>query len=550
MQLYQSTLEAGYEKHKDVEFSRIESIYINNFRSLKDRTLKLGKNITLITGKNGTMKSTLLGLLAHPFSSPQNAKDHFGNPLKTTLSDVFRLSLQKDTDKYSYYLNFHTSSDEHISEIIRVYPMADLTRHRVVVGKDNKGGGGNFSLNTCFVNLKRLFPIIETEAQEDATLIFSEGERKAISKAYLKIMQRTAFDSIISVTDNKSKNTIGPVQAAYDFNSISSGEDNLGNILIKMLAFERNKSSNPAALQGIFCIDELEASLHPVSLIKLFDYLLEWSEKQNIQVVITTHSLYLIDHCLRKQLQHESFREKISLNMVSTRSVGDDCNYRILHNPTYKDAYKELTFNDIDAPSPYKVNIICEDKVAKRLISSIIKSKKILSHVDFITDVSGKDAGSGASCSALVSLAKNGVKLLDDSIIIVDSDVSNAQLQSVRNTSVSLFRIPDPECLAIEKRIVKFIATLDGADPFFKDKEKDNFISDFTDYNINPLDINATDNIRHYKNWASSNPLFLTSYITSYVKHNVDTFDTFRQALLGEINKRRESKSLPPLEYN
>lgn len=100
-----STAESlGYLNNKDVKFKYITELYIQKFRSLKDRTLQLGKYITVITGKNGTMKSSLLGLIAHPFSSPNNAKDLYGKPLKTDMRTVFRLSLEKDTEEYIYII--------------------------------------------------------------------------------------------------------------------------------------------------------------------------------------------------------------------------------------------------------------------------------------------------------------------------------------------------------------------------------------------------------------------------------------------------------------
>ena len=102
-----SAKEIGYPTNKDVVFKTIMGIYIKSFRSLKDRTIKLGNYFTLITGKNGTMKSTILGLIAHPFSSPNNAKDLFDNDLKTQIRDVFHLSM-KNNFNYLYYLMCET----------------------------------------------------------------------------------------------------------------------------------------------------------------------------------------------------------------------------------------------------------------------------------------------------------------------------------------------------------------------------------------------------------------------------------------------------------
>ncbi len=48
----------GYASNKDVKFSKYKGIYIKRFRSLNDCELELGSNITVISGKNGTMKSS------------------------------------------------------------------------------------------------------------------------------------------------------------------------------------------------------------------------------------------------------------------------------------------------------------------------------------------------------------------------------------------------------------------------------------------------------------------------------------------------------------
>lgn len=112
MMLNDSAKKSGYKSNKDVKFKKIDSIYIEKFRTLADRTVVLGKNITLISGKNGTMKSSILGLIAHPFSSPNSAKDVFGKSLKTDMRNVFRMSLAKDTNEYKYFLNATTSTEK------------------------------------------------------------------------------------------------------------------------------------------------------------------------------------------------------------------------------------------------------------------------------------------------------------------------------------------------------------------------------------------------------------------------------------------------------
>ena len=553
MELKMPATESGYSSNKDVKFKKIDSIFIENFRTLKNRTILLGDNITLITGKNGTMKSSILGLLAHPFSSPNKAKDIFGKDLKTSMNQVFRMSLEKDKEKYQYYLNATSDTGIQFSEPIRMYISAKDRRHRVTVGKDNQSNLGNFNLNTSYINLKRLFPIIETTASVITNYAFTRNERKWISDAYQDIMTRDAFTEFDCISDYKEKNTLGPKNASYDFNSISSGEDNLGNILMKMLAFEKNKNCD-GCLQGIFCIDEIEASLHPVALTNLFEFLMNWSEKNKIQIVATTHSLYLIDYALKYQNRNKVYKEKICLNIISTAQVGDDQNYRILNNPTYKDAYKELTLKNPEDFPLYKVNILCEDDIAVTLIKRIIKSSKITSNIDFISNVSGS---TGTPSTGLIALGKNGPKLLEDSIIILDPDVNPADIKHVQDRNVDVLIIPDQlnqsnpkqAGLAIEKMIIKFVCNLDGANPIFANEEKIAILNSFHHFSIYENQITPSDNIQKYKNWQENNKTKFNSFLTIYVKENPNLFDAFKENLLNMLNEKRSLKGLPLLSY-
>lgn len=46
----------------------IKSVHITQFRGFHDVDISLGKNISVIVGKNGTQKTTLLGILSQAFS--------------------------------------------------------------------------------------------------------------------------------------------------------------------------------------------------------------------------------------------------------------------------------------------------------------------------------------------------------------------------------------------------------------------------------------------------------------------------------------------------
>lgn len=535
----------GYKSNKEVKFKYITGIHIRNFRSLKNRDIKLGKNITLLTGKNGTMKSSILGLIAHPFSSPNNAKDMYGKELKTTYQEVFRLSLDKDSDEYIYYINALTTKDEEISEPVRLYSRKE--RHRLTVGATNDKGQGNFLLNTSYLNLKRLFPIIETSATQ-ANISISDEDRIWIARSYETIMQRNAYARSEAISDKKSKNTLAPANSYYDFNSISSGEDNLGNILCKMIAFKNNQTPDDC-LQGLFCIDEIEASLHPSAQVKLLDFLINWSQRFHIQIVVTTHSLYLIDHCLRLQLKNKEALDEIVINNFSTQQVGNDHNFNIMTNPDFNTIYKELTYNESSSPSPYKVNIICEDEVAIQALKLIIKSRNILQNIEFISDISGTD---GSPWKSLISLTKNGKKLLADSIIILDPDVPSQAISALNYEYILKIPEPDDNLLALERRIAYYIYNLDGASDLFAQKEKSAITSTFNAHHI--YEDNIIDkvklNTQPFKMWKNENKTLYKKALRLYIKDNPEIFNSFLEKLLILINNRRATKALPPLSVS
>ena len=66
----------------------VASLIISEFRKFRDRRIDFVKPVTLITGQNGTAKSTLLGMLAQPFS--------FGSEKE-----------REKQDKSAYTTNYH-----------------------------------------------------------------------------------------------------------------------------------------------------------------------------------------------------------------------------------------------------------------------------------------------------------------------------------------------------------------------------------------------------------------------------------------------------------
>ena len=98
---------------------KIKKLTIEKFRSFTARSeFEIGNIVTLISGVNGTAKSTLLGMLCQPLGFPDQKKeksiytrvyDDFdlwtlkslsGSVFKADYSDVFRISQQFEPQIY------------------------------------------------------------------------------------------------------------------------------------------------------------------------------------------------------------------------------------------------------------------------------------------------------------------------------------------------------------------------------------------------------------------------------------------------------------------
>ena len=122
--------ELGHSDSKDIPIKSILGIQIERFRSFRERSLFMGEHVTVLSGRNGTMKTSLMGLLGHPFSSV--AKDAFGSALKTTLHEVFRLSPEFDNENYFYDLVLRTGAGKTLSERVSIYRVQNNTNRSPV----------------------------------------------------------------------------------------------------------------------------------------------------------------------------------------------------------------------------------------------------------------------------------------------------------------------------------------------------------------------------------------------------------------------------------
>jgi AAA ATPase domain len=545
--------ELGVSNNKDIAICSILGIRIKNFRSLKEQSLILGDQVTVLSGRNGTMKTSLMGLLAHPFSS--EARDAFGTDLKTPLQEVFKLSPEFDKEDYFYDMVLSTGDGAILAEPVSIYRVQENTnRHRIVVSGSEKGDG-NFLYNTSLLNLKRLFPLVDTKASPttNEAISLSTSEAADLKDFYENIFPSSDYETFVPIHQKKVKSTfaLSGATARYNWHSISSGEDNLGAIFNRLIGFQRAYTAGQKTGNGILCIDEFESSLHPVAQLRLLDYLYRWSAKYKVQVVISTHSLHLIQDLYLRHSANLSAR-RIVINFVS-KSSAHEGNFPILQNPDYELAYKELTLSSPEkVAAAHKVRVFCEDEHATHFAKRLIKSQNVLSAVEFHSSLDPQGGKVGTSWSALRKLCVEYPLLLEGSLALFDADVGDSDLAKIKNSDLYLV-LPDPDSLAIERRIIVFIISLDNGDTFFTKfrREREAFLLDFKSAHIKSLSTaDVADSVKtpieRCKAWANFDKKAFKKYVTYYCEQS-ELREAFRAAFLEKVNKVNRQLGLPTI---
>lgn len=545
--MYKSKSEYSLIENKDMKINRINGIEIDDFRKFQEQELNLGNNITLISGRNGSMKTTLMGLIAQIFRT--ESTDIYGKPMVNKFSELFNLSIEKDSRDYLYHIKMNIDENLHLREPVPMYlqpkTSTNKARHRLTPS-GRKKGDGYFHLPSVYINLKRLYPLIEADSINVNKISYTQDERKFISTLYQKVLLReefSSFDSYNAKLGKIDKYPVGPINTYYDIETISSGEDNLSTIANTLISFMRH--ANDSQLTGILVIDEFEASLHPIAQVNLFNFLLWWSKKYNVQILLSTHSLFLIQYALQQKFDLD--KNSIKLNFISSAFQADN-KLAILENPPYEIAYSELTLsNTVNRENKIKIKVFLEDEMAITFLKKIIKSRDIIKICDFTFTTD--DEVTGTSFVKLLSLCKNFPTLLNNSIVIFDADVTENQL-TFRNFDRAM-RLPSQNCFPLEKEIIYFILNLDGDNPFFKkfemDKEylRNSFVSSNID--INTSNYTNDKNIQPFKKWAKDNKVLFNKFVTYYVNTSSECREK-RIEFISLVNKVLEANTLPRLK--
>ena len=278
----------------------IKSVHVDNFRALNNVDFELGSKLTAIVGHNGTMKTTVLGILGQTFSissgHPMFGESSIdGYKYRSQFAEKFKLSEKDIPGTHKWRLNLYPG----------IYKKDYFEAHSIYRDKNDpiprfwstegKGSGTGYpQVPVYYLSLKRVSPIGEEEKFEYLDQLTPE-EQCFLSLEYKDIMSEVSDNITVDTIHSDKKYTASIHSPEYDALAISAGQDNLGKILISILSFKRLMDKYPNDYKGgILLIDEIESTFHSLAQTRLIKRLYKYASMYKIQFIFTTHSPSII----------------------------------------------------------------------------------------------------------------------------------------------------------------------------------------------------------------------------------------------------------------
>lgn len=452
----------------------IRKIVVKDFRRFRNVEIPFSEFVTLIAGQNGTSKSTLLGMLAQPFYFSTRRgesesvyttnyhgldldgfRDVGGRPLEYNFDQVFRLSDRYDVvdeitvnEKYDYSTFIDApSTDDGERPISEKNPLRTFARMRtdhrkkghslrLVTGPQTKShdkGEGNYPHPVIYLGLSRLWPIAESKKVSFEKSKLTSEEHKWFSETYGHVLCIAEKNDVEIMSAKEKSRSLAPLADFYDGNSCSAGQDNLSRILTAILSFRRLKQRLGNRWRGgLLLVDEIDATFHPKAQSELLKLLCDFSREDGVQVVATTHSLFLLKKAFKSELRKFT---KVCLLRLEDGAVSPDL------NASYENIVADLEVDPIvfkrTRPNDKIIDVLMEDQVAIRFMRTLWarfapKGKPKLHFVN-VSKVTGKVDSVNGPYLEIISKVSKEIGSIRNLLILPDGDMSWANASQNEN---------------------------------------------------------------------------------------------------------------------
>lgn len=440
----------------------IKKLDIRKFRALSNVEINFGDHVTVICGKNGTSKSSILGIVAQIFSFDKdyvkneeiNFRQITGSIFKSKYSEHFRISNKFDQPgSMIVNIELHDGyTDQNATAKLELMKRGKLPRPVVRNNRTREKGKNtsrNFTHPVIFLSLKRLYPI-------------AARKYKVIDFDYLTKHEQYFIgltNELLNRQSSQATGTEGTISSAvaygnnYDHESVSAGEDNAGQIILALMSFRKLKEEYTDYKGGLLLIDEADAGLFPTAQVNLLNILDRECKSLNLQAIMTSHSPTLIEYAYQQSQQYRKKYKTIYLsNTFGSTQVMQDWSWAKIS--------ADITTKTVDAGEDTRlpqVYVYFEDKEAADFFTMLMEDQPINKFIIPLSEVS-------LGCSNYLQLIKNRVpEFSERSIVCLDSDAIQRIDKEIPKTVIFL-----PGKLPPDQLIFEHLYNLLATDNFWK----------------------------------------------------------------------------------
>ena len=515
---------------------------LTDFRQFKGQEIVIGNHLTAIAGMNGTGKSTILGLLANS-SQLMKFKTYAEKSFKADFAELFAGDAKFDKSGQTALLIYHDDGERRECKFRTAWQNGNK-RFRVIPNRkkpDGRRSEAKLELPVIYLGLSRLYPVGEAKSEEFSAKKLRWREEKDEEwfvdnyKHILNIEDNLTSVGRLGLSNVSSKAGVGVATQDYGPATNSSGQDNLGQILLAILSLRNlKKKRNDSWNGGLLIIDEIDATLHPAAKLKLLDLLQDESKRNGFQTIFTTHSADMLKSLSEKN-QHNNSDEPGNIEVAYLTNAND--RLVVKRNPTWQTIRNDLYIKAAAPSEVEKIPVFTEDNEAVWLATNIIKEiqPELLKHLSFLDVSIGKDE--------LMKLYKNDFEYIKDHIVLFDGDVTKAELKRTiqpdkMKEGGNIITLPMPR-LSPEKSLWEYLKNLSNEE-FWGPCENAGYTKRYiVEHGPESRDFSEYDSIRlKYKEWFKVNKKYFEDFelVKFWVEDNPDVGSQFIEGFIESYN--------------
>ena len=439
-----------------------KKLVIERFRALNNVEVEFGDYITVVCGKNGTSKSSILGIAAQIFSFEKDyinnkalsSRQISGGLFKSQYSEHFRISDKFDQPgSMKVSIELHDGyTDQDATAKLELMKRGASPRPVVRNNSTVRDGGNssrNFTHPVIFLSLKRLYPIADRDYKVKDLPYLNSHKQDFIGLT----------NELLNRQSSLATGTEGTISSAvaygdnYDQESVSAGEDNAGQVILALMSFRKLKEEYADYKGGLLLIDEADAGLFPTAQVNLLRILGRECRGLNLQVVMTSHSPTLIEYAYQ---QSQGKRGRYKTIYLSDTFGG----VQNKENWSWAQISADINTQTVAAGEVDKlpkINVYFEDKEAADFFAVLMNRQPIKKFMAPLPEVT-------LGCSNYLHLIDKGVREFSErSIVCLDSDAAKLVRKKTTKTVMLL-----PGSLPPDQLIFEYLYNLPIEDDFWK----------------------------------------------------------------------------------